>query len=106
MASEMLNAVINAEKECTLKEAAVKKQAELDKQNAKKQAALLIEDAQKEANNMLKTNEAEMKAQSEHDIAKAIDEAELECKRLSANANKNTVRVIKMAVDMLTNVKS
>ena len=102
MASEMLKAVLEAEKECAAREAEAKKQAELDKQQAKQQAKDMVTKAEKDAAQDLKDNEAAMAARTEKEVGKARAEAQVECLRLSKNAETNLDSVKKMVVELLT----
>lgn len=101
MASEMLRAVLDAEKQCAADEADAKKQAELDKQNARQQAKDMVAKAQKDAEQLLKDNEAAMSARTEKEVGKARAEAQVECLKLSKNAQTNLDRVTKLVVEML-----
>ena len=104
MASEMLKAVLEAEKKCSQKEADARKEAELDKQNARAQAKTLIADTQRESEKMLKKRELEMTQMTEMELERARADVQIECGRLSKNARKNIGSVTKHVVEMLTSV--
>ncbi|MBQ9460671.1 MAG: hypothetical protein IJU51_01970 [Clostridia bacterium] len=102
MASEMLKAVLEAEEECSAREAEAKKQAEADKQKAREQAASLVADAQRQSEKMLSDNEKALGQSSEAELQRARVQAQVQCSEISGNAAKNIDRVKKLVVDMLT----
>lgn len=102
MASEMLKAVLEAEEECSAREAEAKKQAEADKQKAKQQASELVAEAQRQSEKMLSDNEKALGQSSEAELQRAREQAQAQCSGISRNAEKNIGRVKKLVVDMLT----
>ena len=102
MASEMLKAVLEAEEECSAREAEAKKQGEADKQKARQQASELVAEAQRQSERMLSDNEKALGQSSEEELKRAREQAQAQCSGISKNAEKNIGRVRRLVVDLLT----
>ena len=79
MASELIKAILETEKECREKEADAKAQAEIKKQEALKKAREIVENAEQQTSKMLKDDKQAISASSKRQLEKEKQKTKKEC---------------------------
>jgi len=102
MASELIKAVLEAEKECRKKEADAKAQAEIKKQDTLRQAREIVENAEKQTDKMLRDDRQAISGSSKRQLEKEKQKTKKECDEISAAAARNLDRVTRLVIEMLT----
>ena len=102
MASELIKAVLDAEKECKQKESDARKKAEDKKQSAILEAREIVENAEKQTDKMLKDDKQAISGSSKRQLEKDKQKTKKECDEISAAAAKNLDRVTRLVIEMLT----
>ena len=102
MASELIKAVLEAEKECKQKEMNAREQAELKKQDTLLKAREIVENAEKQTDKMLKDDKQAISGSSKRQLEKEKQKTKKECDEISAAAAKNLDRVTRLVIEMLT----
>ena len=102
MASELIKAILETERECREKEADAKAQAEMKKQEALKKAREIVENAEQQTSKMLKDDKQAISASSKRQLEKEKQKTKKECDEISAAAEKNLDRVTRLVIEMLT----
>ena len=102
MASELIKAVLEAEKECRQKEIDAKEKAELKKQDTLLKAREIVENAEKQTDKMLKDDKQAISGSSKRQLEKEKQKTKKECDEISAAAAKNLDRVTRLVIEMLT----
>lgn len=102
MASDLIKAVLAAEEECRKKQSDAVTQAEIKKQEARQKAKEIVENAQSQAEKMLQDDYRAISGSSDRQLEKEKVKTKKECDELSERAAKNTDRVTRLVIEMLT----
>lgn len=102
MAQSMLNAITEAESRCNARETEALESARRLAEKAEIDAKAIIDDAEKEAAAAADRKIAEAKTAYEDLVKKRIAEAETECEKISAAADKNRKAVVQSVIAELT----
>ena len=101
MAKDMLDAVLNAESECKIREAEAKAKAEQAVLQAEKDCGKLKAKVKAEAESRAQAMFEKARSDGKKELTEAVKLSEIKCKKISETAEKNRLSVIKNAVNYL-----
>ncbi len=101
MANDMLQAILDAEEECKKLETDAQTKADNAIHLAKINSVQIIKDAKEKANSDANTLLQKVKTENQAELEQALQNAEIQCNKITANAERNRTKVITSAINYL-----